>query len=309
MGLLKAEWHARTGSTFVVTEAPDGPIGEMPDSQPDAVVCGAQRLGELVESDRILPLPKEVRSSEDLAWSDIYPVVQDGEATYGGKIFAVPFGAPVLTLCYRRDLLEKFNRKPPQTWRDYQDEITFFSDRSRLGEPGADMPPWHAAVEPLAPGWAGQMLLARAAAYARHRDNYSTLFNIDDFRPLIDGPPFVRALEEMVAAAKSSGGDAESANPLRLDPAGVRSALVAGQCAMAITWPTAAGDTRRPAAVLADLGFAELPGSQQSFNFALCGLGSTDHRRADSLAARAGRGTGGCGRVRTGPIRPPLFDC
>ena len=37
----------------------------------------------------------------------------------------------------------------------------------------------------------------------RARSNYSTLFNIRTMEPLIAGPPMVRALDELVAAAKS----------------------------------------------------------------------------------------------------------
>jgi multiple sugar transport system substrate-binding protein len=266
---LRGEWHARQGSKFEVIQAADDQLGEMSKYTPDAILFRSARLGELVESDWISPLPKELLASEELDWADIYSVIQAGEASYAGRAYAVPFGSPALTLCYRRDLFEKFERKPPQTWPEYQQTVEFFQDRARLGDLA---PPteaaWHASVEPLAAGWAGHALLARAAAYARHRDNFSTLFNIDDFQPLIDGPPFVRALEELVAAAKSTRGDADSPAAARLDPARARGALLAGECAMAITWPTAAGDRKTATGQLANIGFAELPGSRQSFNFA-----------------------------------------
>ena len=65
---------------------------------------------------------------------------------------------------------------------------------------------WCGTIEPLAPGWAGLVLLARAAPYAKHRDNYSALFDIETMEPLVAGPPFVQALEELVAAAKLGPG-------------------------------------------------------------------------------------------------------
>ena len=293
IGLLKSEWHAQNGSEIEIVEMDDRPVGDMPELPADAIIFPAGRLGEWVELDRIVPLPKDVLASEELSWPDVFPVVQTGDASYGGRVVAVPFGSPALTLCYRRDLFDKFDRKPPQTWQEYAAEVRFFQDRERLGDlaPGADIA-WSSACEPLAPGWAGQMLLARAAAYARHRDNFSTLFKIDDLEPLIDGPPFVRALEELVAAAKisaqsdtaqsdtvqSNGGDAKSPSIPRLDPAGVRSALMSGACAMAVTWPTAAGNRKDTPAVMAQIGFAELPGAEQSFNFA---THSWDARTAD----------------------------
>ena len=103
-----------------------------------------------------------------------------------------------------------------------------------LGE-GQGVRAWCGTIEPLAPGWAGDVLLARAAAYAKHRDNFSTLFDIETMEPLVAGPPFVQALEELVAAAKLGPAD-----PLHYDPAAVRAAFWSGQCGMALTWPTAA---------------------------------------------------------------------
>ena len=53
VGLLKAEWHARTGSSFEVVEPADESAGESSKPHPDAIVCAAALLGELVEADSI----------------------------------------------------------------------------------------------------------------------------------------------------------------------------------------------------------------------------------------------------------------
>jgi multiple sugar transport system substrate-binding protein len=120
--------------------------------------------------------------------------------------------------------------------------------------------------------------LARAAPYAKHRDNYSTLFNIQTMEPLVAGPPFVQALEELVAAAKLGPGD-----PLRYDPLEARAAFWRGECGMALTWPTAAVDGNKKASqsqagVEIPVGFAELPGSRRVFNQ---GMSAWDTRAED----------------------------
>ena len=97
----------------------------------------------------------------------------------------------------------------------------------------------YGTVEPLARGWAGLVLLARAAAYAKERDNYTTLFDEKTLEPAIAGPPFVRALEELVAAAKL--GPAEQ---LDFDPAAARAEFWKGSAAMAVSWPTGARTAR-----------------------------------------------------------------
>ena len=74
------------------------------------------------------------------------------------------------------------------------------ADRAQSGSAAAsDERPFSGVLEPLGPGWAGVVLLARAASYAKHPDNYSTLFDINTMEPLIAGEPFVRALEELLA--------------------------------------------------------------------------------------------------------------
>jgi len=169
----------------------------------------------------------------------------------------------VLVCYYRADLLEQLDRKPPKTWAEYRELAELLS----VGSPGADDSPAgetlrHGTVEPLGPGWAGLVLLARAAPYARHRSYYSTLFDIDSMEPLVAGPPFVKALEELVAAAEF--GPAEQ---LEFDPAAARRVFWEGRTAMALSWPTAAAeDLPEGPPADAQVGFVELPGSPAAYN-------------------------------------------
>ncbi len=150
-----------------------------------------------------------------------------------------------------------------------------------LGEGQGVRAQWSATIEPLAPGWAGLTLLARAAPFAKHHDNFSTLFNIDTMDPLIAGEPFVKALEDLAAAAKLGPRD-----PLQFDPAKVRAAFWRGECGLALTWPTAAdlrGEKREErrekrglaASAASDsfdeslrVGFVQLPGAPLVYNMA-----------------------------------------
>jgi multiple sugar transport system substrate-binding protein len=120
------------------------------------------------------------------------------------------------------------------------------------------------------------MLLARAAAYARHRDYFTVLFNAQTMEPRIDGPPFVRALEELVAAV---GAHHQTAG--RLTPTDTLGELLAGRCALAIGWLPPAGyglqasgtgneapkpEARSPKSV-ADVACVPLPGARESFDW------------------------------------------
>jgi multiple sugar transport system substrate-binding protein len=179
---------------------------------------------------------------------------------------------------YRADLLEKLGRRPPETWQEY------FELAKQLREAGTKSGVKYGTVEPLARGWAGLMLLARAAAYAKERDNFTTLFDAKTFEPAIAGPPFVRALAELVEAAKLG-----SAEQLQFDPAAVRAEFWKGTTAMAISWPSAkvSGTLRVPPPTgtrsvpdtLPAVGFAELPGATEVYRVS---SGTWQPRSADA---------------------------
>ncbi len=253
---LKGEWNAQTGSTLEVVQATKIDLSAAGPPDADAVILASWQLAELATRSWTLPVPATITDERPQngvgpgagarqgGWAEIFPLVRAREAAWGNSILAIPFGSPVLTLYCRADLLEKLGAKPPKTWAEYQKLAKLLEDRGRLGEyaPPAGAS-WLGTMEPLAPGWAGAMLLARAAPYATHRANYSAVFQLETMEPLIDGPPFVRALEEQVEVLGKS-----AAEHLRADPAEVRRAFWAGRCGMAITWPSSAQRDGRPAA-------------------------------------------------------------
>jgi len=259
IGRLKGEWKGRSGDTLEISEMVEQELLSAKSLEADAVIYPSARLGPLAERGLLAAVPKSVLESEELAWTDLFERLQTTETTWGKTVFAVPLGSPVFTCCYRVDQLAKLGRQPPRTWTEYQELAALLNDRRNLGDlaPAEDQP-WSGALEPLGPGWSGRMLLARAAAYAKQPDAYSVLFDMDDMRPLITGPAFVQALTELIAAADAGASFTE------LDPAAVRGELLAGRCAMAITWPTATGE-HASAPPNAKFGFVELPGAERVY--------------------------------------------
>lgn len=235
----RGEWLAQTGAKLTVEMTTEKDLRAKDEIDADAIICPSYMIGELAERDLVVPLPKPILNENRTQWQDVFELERRHEAVWGETPMAVPFGSPVL-ICYcRTDILEHLDASPPQTWAEYDRLAKMLANRKILGKlaPPPDQP-WHATIEPLAPGWAGLVLLARAAPLAKHADNYSTLFDIKTMRPLIDGPPFVRALQQM-ADARS-----DSSAPLTHDPDTARKAFWQGQCAMALTWPTAANGPR-----------------------------------------------------------------
>ena len=131
-------------------------------------------LPELAHAGHLAPLPRELQSKEDLDWLDIHAGLREHVVTLGGKPLAVPIGSPPLLCYFRRDLLEKAGRSPPETWDDYTQLVR---DLDRW-TPGLT------AVEPWGKEFRATMFLARAIASARHPGNYSLYFDYNDAAPL-----------------------------------------------------------------------------------------------------------------------------
>ena len=229
----------------------------------EVVVFPTNLMGELVEGKFLQPIPKEMITGEGaeglelhrLPLDDLFPTIRASDVSWGRTLYGVTLGAPHFVLMYRADLFAKLGIKPPTTWKEYQETAELLANREKLGElaPPADKS-WFGALEPCDAKWAGSMLLTRAASYVRTDHQLYTLFDLEKMTPRIATPPYVRAAEEMAAVASFGEKDAT--------PQSVRAAFLAGQCGMAITWPAPSADETKLA-----IGFAELPGSIEAFNF------------------------------------------
>lgn len=240
---FRGEWRAQTGAEFEIIQGPAGELLVGDSTAADAVIYPAHLLGQLAVQGRIAAVPKDVLTEGQLQWSDIFELLRTREATWGNDVYALPFGSPLLVCYCRADLLEQ---QPLRTWADYEKLA------ARAG-----------CLEPLGPGWRGLTLLARAAAYAKHPDYFSVLFNLESMEPLIDSPPFVKALEELTRVAKN--GPIEQ---LDYTPDDVRAAFWRGECGLALTWPTAAraSSEETEKAPTWDVRICSLPGSSQAYN-------------------------------------------
>jgi multiple sugar transport system substrate-binding protein len=264
---IQREWHSRTENHVSVDAVSREKLAEASRLPGDIIVFPAALLGHLVERSLIRPLGEPLLASESVDLQDIFPLIRRDEIRWGHKTYALPLGSPQLVLAYRPDLFSQLDLKPPATWDEYQAAAVKLADRSRQGD--ADQP-WRAAAEPLGAGFGGAMLLARAAGYASHPDQTTPLFETPNLEPLIAGPPFIRALKELVASCRTA-----ELPPID-SPTMAMAELLAGRCAMAIGWPGSQPlPSRRDVVKVA---FAELPSSSDVFHFR---RGQWEPRRLD----------------------------
>lgn len=261
---IKAEWRSNTETEDVVTIRPitGKELAGASRLPGDLIVYPAGRIGELAEAGLIAPISDHTLDNDAFGLRDIYKNVRLQEMKWGEKVFALPLGSPQLVLVYRADIFDKLKIEPPQTWAEYDALAARLAKRDELGElaPAADAP-WRGAAEPLAAGHAGQMLLARSAAYAAHKEQISPLMELSSLKALLHQPPYVRALTEMAAANKSG-----KALP-KLTSATAYLEICEGRCAMAITWPSSTVKVAAAADKTKVLGFAELPGAREVYDF------------------------------------------
>ena len=260
---IARQWRAQTEETLEVQEISSAGVEQAHRLPADVIIFPVGLLGTLAQRGLIQPLPPALLESPTFDARDIFDAVRLAQMRWGRQTVAVPLGLPQLLLVYRADLLEKLGAAPPADWAEYQKLVAQLADRAALGDAASlGDAPWQATIEPLAAGWAGQLLLARAAAYALHREQFSALFRFETMEPLIAQPPYVRALEELVASSRAGGFAA-----LRHTPQEAMAAVCQGRCAMAITW----AGPQTPAPTLprgGQIEFALLPGSRQAYRFA-----------------------------------------
>jgi len=258
--VIDRQWQARAANKLEVTQAKSEDIRGKRSLDADVVIYPAGMLGELAEFNLISPIPSSTLESAELARADLLKLARIEEVTWGEDVYAISFGSPQFCLLYRRDLFRQLNLKPPTTWAEYQQLAEVLSDRSALGDAAPpEGKPWRGTIEPLASGWAGQMMLARAAAYARDPSRYSALFDFSTLEPEIASEPFVRALKEL-AITNAGSNEAEL-----FTPATALQSFMSGESAMAICWPTAAMEPVESPPT-AEFGMAPLPGSEQVFH-------------------------------------------
>ena len=254
-------WKSRGDRTLDVERVTAAEIADRKRLAADLIVFPSNLLVSLAEKKLIESWSRGGGSREsETADADVFSMQRLREPLWGPKVNAVSFGSPQFVLYLRNDHLQKIRRSPPNTWSEYLEVIDELVEEN--GNDTAANTSF-AVAEPLAAGWASRVFLAHAAPYVRHRSQFSDVFDYSTLKPLIDGPPFERALKELVLAAKHAPPEVTEATPEV-----VKKWFYEGRVAIAWSWPTKSFDIARevPKPIDTDLvEFAELPGATEAF--------------------------------------------
>jgi len=237
------------------------------DSRPavDLLVYPVRRLGHLAERGQLVELTDRELDMEEVARRDLLRGVMRRSCRWGRETVALPLGIRVPLVVYRADAFRELELEPPRTWADYLTVAKRLSADKRAAaflrpkEPESDAQGavGSLVIEPAAPGDAAIMLLLRAAAYAKHPNHYSVLFDLSTMEPRIDEAPFLRALEEMLRAGAAVEVTADEA--LRR--------ITGHRALLAVCWPHSRRSPEVPEDSPVEIGLATLPGSSEAFNW------------------------------------------
>lgn len=305
---ISRQWTAHARETLeMLTVTSDELTKNYPEC--DVIVYPSSQVGQLVKDRVIVPWPAKWQPlagsstpDDSLAtydWDGLFPPLTRHELRWANELYGVSFGSPQWLLFYRADLLREWNLQPPATWLDYQalleaiqlrlnepdDEATPTQTATSNGQSASGQVaetgnktdvstqqrprPQFATIEPLSPGWASKVLLARSTAYARHPNQYSTFFHFVTMDALIDQPPYQRAFDELRAAVIHMPPDVWSCDP---HESMVR--FLKGESVLAWGWPSRARAGDLPTRTDGqenptwEFGVVPLPGSLQVYQVA-----------------------------------------
>ena len=266
---LKRQWSARYDSEFNVQATTVETLSENDFKIPqevDVVVYPSELMIELIHRGRIAELKQSVYESESLNKNDLLTHFRKSGIRYDSKTWAVPCGGPLFSLIYQPEAFAPTKTEMPQTWSELIRWAKRFSEQpiessANSDEVSTDKSSGMQAIGvPLAEGWAARTFIAVAAPYARQKGRLSVLFQRRTMQPLITSEAFVRAFDELKALAKI--------NPenLNMTPADVLQALVDGNLAAGITWPTSTVTPNSETTTAQTLLVNSLPGSSTYYD-------------------------------------------
>lgn len=229
---LERLWNAQSESKIrtLVVSAQDFAADWNQVTQADVVIYPSNWLGELASRDLLLRINPRLLEDESFSAADIMPHDRERLTTWGKDTLAVSLGHRPWVLMYREDCLNAAGVEPPTTWAEYAQACEKLSSPPST-VPGLAPNEWTPTVEPTAPEWITDLLLARTASYVSHRGSFSPYFDLRKATPLVGNPAYVRGLTELLAQQYPDKLGTEQS------PSSGWERLMKGQCAMAIGWP------------------------------------------------------------------------
>ncbi len=188
----------------------------------DLVVFPLGIESRLIDAGQLVAVPDFVLQSPGFARSGLLTHYRSRLVAWQGQYWSLPLGSVPFLLLHHSGLKLDVG-SGPLTWAAVDQAVK----SSGEGEDNARQ-----IVYPDAGNWLAWSLLARAVPLFRSSAEPGGLFVPETMEPLIDSPPFVRALEEMAATAMPLGDSPRT-------PADAFQMVASGAAAAGLGWPDA----------------------------------------------------------------------
>jgi multiple sugar transport system substrate-binding protein len=179
----------------------------------DIIEMGAPFEGDMGVKDLLSEMPDWVKTQVD--FDDYVNYLKPPVGSWAGKIHRVTIDSDCHTINYRTDVFSdpdlakqwkdsggQGDWGPPKTWQQVQAITKFLKGKKFKGKEVygfLDQPkPWG--------GFGFYFLASRATAYAKYPGEKNWLFD-ENFKPLVNSPAFVRAIQDVVDALPSEPPD------------------------------------------------------------------------------------------------------
>jgi multiple sugar transport system substrate-binding protein len=229
----------------------------------DLAIVFPKFVGEFAQAGYLLPLD-EYAKKLDPKLEDVTPGYRDFYCKFGGKLYAVPFDGDVLSLYYRKDLInhsgEKaafrkefgYDLKVPETWDEYMDVAKFFNRGTgqKVGDEKRDRPFYGTAFY----GQKDQIFAWWGNGFASMGGVW---FDEKTMKPMINTQNGIDALEYTIKLAKYCPPDV-----LAYGYEELKDVFLNGDCAMVIQWPCVGkkGADASQSKIVGKIGVSHVPG-------------------------------------------------
>jgi ABC-type glycerol-3-phosphate transport system substrate-binding protein len=261
---IAANWNTRSDIPLKVVAKTEAEIASLKSSDFQVVIYPAKLLGELANSGAIAALEDSQISAPDYSGRDIYSLLRAGEMQWDARTMCVSLGGPTLMFWYRQDVFDELKLSAPQDWNQFDSLVEELRRAEESGKLGKELNALK-IVLPLAGEDAATILLSFAAAEAKHRSQYSTLFDFRTMKPLIASPPFIEALER-ISNTLGPTSEENELDPLNFSAKDVPLLVARGQAVAGIGWLTPDAVAKLTDDEIEQLRFAALPGSTRVYN-------------------------------------------
>ncbi|MEC9091919.1 MAG: hypothetical protein VX438_04380 [Planctomycetota bacterium] len=231
----------------------------------DLVLYPPNAFGDLFQKELLRPIPSYVVDSTPYRLSDVLRNQRRMFGIHQKTYYATSLGVSSYMLLCHRNLLDANGLSVPQTWAEYENvcqQLATLKKNKQL-KSISNLGRFSPAIEPLKENWKAVSLLARTASSIRTSGRYSVCFDYSTWNPLVNSPPFAKALTQQKNSFQLMHTEHRD-----LDPREVERAFLNHECVLAITWPHPPSVEEKESAKKTEGAEAYLlPGSNKKYNY------------------------------------------